>query len=66
MSIKYKNYEALLIHKKGNRSRFGCDSTGEALKRFMESKTAIRMLLFISTHNKTRLKKYTEYGMEFK
>lgn len=66
MRIKYKNYEALLIHEKGNRSGFGCDFADLALKRFKESKTAIKMVLFVSTHNNTRLKKYAEYGMEFK
>jgi hypothetical protein len=66
MRIKYKNYEALMIHEKGNRSGFGCDFADEALKRFQASKTAVRMVLFVSTHNNTRLKKYAEYGLEFK
>ena len=66
MRIKYKNYEALLIHEKGNRSGFGCDFADQALKRFKESKTAVKMVLFVSTHNNTRLKKYAEYGMQFK
>ena len=66
MRIKYKNYEALMIHEKGNRSRFGCDFADEALKQFQATKTAVRMVLFVSTHNNTRLKKYAEYGMEFK
>lgn len=65
MRIKYKNYEALMIHEKGNRTSFGCDFAAEALRRFKESKTAVRMVLFISTHNNTRLKKYAEYGKEF-
>lgn len=66
MRIKYKNYEALIIHEKGNRTGFGCDFAAEALRRFKESKTAVRMVLFVSTHNNTRLKKHAEYGMEFK
>lgn len=66
MRIKYKNYEALIIHEKGNRTGFGCDFAAEALRRFKESKTAVRMVLFASTHNNTRLKKHAEYGMEFK
>ncbi len=66
MRVKYKNYEALMIHEKGNRTGFGCDFAAEALRRFKESKTAVRMVLFVSTHNNTRLKKYAEYGMEFK
>jgi hypothetical protein len=66
MRIKYANYEALLIHEKGNRSGFGCDFAIEALRRFKASKTAVKMVLFVSTHNNTRLKKYAEYGMEFK
>ena len=66
MRIKYANYEALLIHEKGNRSRFGCDFAAEALRRFKASKTAVKMVLFVSTHNNTRLKKLAEYGMEFK
>jgi len=55
-----------MIHEKGNRTGFGCDFGYEALRRFKESKTAVRMVLFVSTHNNTRLKKYAEYGMEFK
>ena len=66
MQIKYKNYEALLIHEKGNRTGFGCDFADEALKRFKASKTAVKMVLFVSTHNNTRLKKHNEYGVEFK
>lgn len=66
MRIKYKNYEALMIHEKGNRTGFGCDFAAEALNRFQSSKTAVRMVLFVSTHKNTRLKKYAEYGMEFK
>ena len=66
MRIKYANYEALLIHEKGNRSSFGCDFEAEALRRFKASKTAVKMVLFVSTHNNTRLKKHAEYGMEFK
>lgn len=55
-----------MIHEKGNRTGFGCDFAAEALRRFKESKTAVRMVLFVATHNNTRLKKYAEYGMEFK
>ena len=55
-----------MIHEKGNRTGFGCDFAAEALRRFKESKTAVRMVLFVSTHNNTRLIKYAEYGMEFK
>jgi hypothetical protein len=66
MKIKYRNYEALIIHEKGNRTGFGCDFADEALKTFKASKTAIQMVLFRSTHNNTRLKKHAEYGLEFK
>ncbi len=55
-----------MIHEKGNRSRFGCDFAAEALKQFQATKTAVRMVLFVSTHNNTRLKKHAEYGLEFK
>lgn len=64
--IKFKNYEALIIHEKGNRTGFGCDFANEALDKFKTSKTAIKMILFVSTHNNTRLKKFSEYGIEFK
>ena len=66
MKIKFQNYEALLIHEKGNRSAFGCNYADEALKKFTARKTAVKMVLFVSTHNNTRLKKHAEYGMEFK
>jgi hypothetical protein len=63
---KYRNYEATLTHKKGNKTSFGCDFAGEALRKFKASKTAVKMELFIATHNNTRLKKHAEYGIEFK
>jgi hypothetical protein len=63
---KFGNYEALLIHEKGNRSGFSCDFANEAIKRFKASKTAVKMVLFVSTHNNTRLKKYAEYGPQSK
>jgi hypothetical protein len=66
MKIKYKNYEALMIHEKGNRTGFGCDFAAEALKIFKESKTAVRIVLFVATHNNTRLKLHAIHGMEFK
>lgn len=64
--IKYQNYEAILIHEKGNRTGFGSDFINEALVKFKNSKTAVKMILFKSTHNNTRLKKIGEYGIEFR
>lgn len=63
---KFRNYEALFIHEKGNRTSFSCDFAAEALDRFRKSPTSVKMILFKSTHNNTRLKKYAEYGSEFK
>lgn len=63
---KYANYEAILIHEAGNKTRFGCDFAGEALRKFKASKTAVKMIVWQSTYNNTRLKKYAEYGSEFK
>ena len=62
MRIKYKNYEAILIHEKGNRSSYGCDFLAEAVRRFESSKTAVSMIVFKATHNNTRLKKQSEYS----
>lgn len=61
MRIKYSNYEAILIHEKGNRTGFGCDFHAEAIRIFAGSKTAIKMILFKSTHNNTRLKIIAKY-----
>lgn len=64
--IKYRNYEALLIHEKGNRTGYGCDFAAEALRHFKSSKTAVKMILWVSTHNNTRLKLHATYGPEHK
>ena len=64
--IKYKNYEALILHKEGKRSRFSCDYASEAINVFKKSKTATKMILFVATHKNTRLKKFAEYGIEWK
>ena len=66
MKTKFKNYEAIYTHEKGNKTRMGCDFAAEAMKRFKESRTATKMELFKSTHNNTRLKKHAEYDLKFK
>jgi hypothetical protein len=64
--VKFSNYEALFIHKKGNRTGGRYDFAHEALKAFKRSKTAIKCVVFKATHNNTRLKKFTEYDEAFK
>lgn len=66
MRNKYSNYEALLIHKSGKRSSYSCDFAADAIKLFKDSKTAVKMVLFKGTHHNTRLKKFADYGQEFK
>ena len=70
MKTKFKNYEAIYIHEKDNKidkiTSMGCDFAAEALRRFKESKTANKMILYVATHNNTRLKIHAEYGMEYK
>lgn len=66
MKVKYRNYEAVFIHFDGTKTSFGCDFGNEALEKFKSIKTAQKMLLYISTHNNTRLKLCEEYGLAFK
>jgi len=66
MRIKYSNYEAILIHEKGNRTGFGCDFHAEAIRIFAGSKTAVEMIVLKATHNNTRLKVIAKYDSDYK
>jgi hypothetical protein len=58
MRIKYENYECIFIHEKGNRTSCGCSFLAHAFNEFEKDKTAVKMTIFKSTHNNTRLKAY--------
>ncbi len=66
MRIKYSKWEAILIHEEGNKTMLGADSSHELLDYYKKSETTVRMILYKSTHNNTRLIKHAEYGPEWK
>ena len=55
-TVKFANYEALYIHKAGNRTSGSYDGPMEAIRIFFNDPNKTILKLWKSTHNNTRLK----------
>jgi len=60
-SVKFANYEALYIHRAGNKTSGSYDGPMEAIRIFFNDPRKIILKLYKSTHNNTRLKLIDTY-----
>lgn len=64
MQNLFKKFEALFIHEQGTRTSLSVDYSEDAISLFKQSKTAISLFIYKSSHNGTRLKLFSSYHKE--